>query len=104
MNVRISSRVVPASETRRAPQNPSSMLRRTSWRIAASFSDLRSDVYEGMITLHAPWNVSLAQALASPLVYSGCFGMARTVFAQTYALLASGHLVQSIAATHGSDP
>jgi hypothetical protein len=37
--------------------------------MAVSFSDLRSEVKEGMITLHAPRKVSLAQALASARVY-----------------------------------
>ena len=44
MNRRISSRVVAASETRRAPQNPNSMFRRTSCRMAASLSAFRSEV------------------------------------------------------------
>src|SRR5688572_25294829 len=64
-----SSCVVPHSETISAPQKPSSMSRRTSWRIAFSLSCFRSLVNVGMMTLHTPRMCSRAQSFASRFVY-----------------------------------
>src|ERR1700736_6777596 len=66
-----SSALRAVSPTKRAPQNPSSTSRSTSWRMPRSFNDFRSRVYDGMITLAAPRIVDQAQSRASRLVNGG---------------------------------
>src|SRR5206468_1413358 len=53
--------------TSSAPQNPSSMFRRTSCLMPRSFRPARSDVKLGMITLQMPANVPRAHALVSDI-------------------------------------
>src|SRR5665213_2008581 len=69
MKRRYSSSDVPHSETSRAPQKPSSMLRRTSCRMAASFRRCKSELKLGIMTLHTPRQCAAAHSFASARGY-----------------------------------